>query len=348
MRLDVGLKITDLIEAERVVGTVLDLNLEYKDDLELGGAYYQYEPSSLPEKGITTVRIRANSIPGIGWTAPERTDLALIVEIRMRGHHLLDLGRLAKRFRDWDGGEVFFPYFYTFSIVSPPEVAQEFWCAHRSQIQANPGVEDILVPQSSSSQSLAERATPLIAASPDPSNLLCFLTFGLDIASISEARQRVESLFKITLEDHDDQRIGGRYFTYRAPQDPSSPGVLDITLRSNALSQWTWLYPERQALPWLLDLQFKTADLSTLGALVATLEKQEEKVFQILCYRILGDILQDRVPRMVLHRFADLQDAAPLWPLGHRREQRMPLWIEEDEDQETEDQDQEMIEYGSL
>jgi hypothetical protein len=170
--------------------------------------------------------------------------------------------------------------------------------------------------------------------------LLCDLTFGFESPDYAEAEKLTKSLFGVPLKEHNDQWLGGRYLSYSRP-DAAVGEMTSLLVRPNALRRWTWLYPDRKEHKLLLHLTLDTPNLLELGRIAATLEAQCGDALQPVGYRVVGNLLCDRIARMLARTFTTKEDAAPQWHLGHERlepeeDDDDEEWWDEDEDEEQE------------
>ena len=72
----------------------LNVPLRPADDLELGGRYLAYEPGTVPERGVASVRVLAHELDGDG--ADDSMRLSYTARMELVGSDLLELGRIAR------------------------------------------------------------------------------------------------------------------------------------------------------------------------------------------------------------------------------------------------------------
>jgi hypothetical protein len=284
MQLTAGLRTEDLESAARGLGGALGVSLDARDDLELGGLWFAYEPAPRPSSGLDHVRLRANHVEGLGWAVPHRRDLPTIAETSLVGTSLLEVGRLAARLAAVLGDAVSLA---AYSVVQrPPHAAADrlgpLWRAHRLELPLAPGAR---VPA-----------------------LDCQLTLGAGGRGLDSAAAAAERILGVKLQEHEDRRLGGRYFS--GPGADSALGSIAAALvRPNRIDERTSLYPRRAEHVALLDLTLLTPVLLEIGSVAAAIESATD-AFEPLAYRVFGDLVGDRVLRCVEREFTSRQDAA--------------------------------------
>ena len=265
MRLDVGFA-SDLETAAPLVQRWLRRRLDSRDDLELGGHYLTYSPKPLPEAGLCGVRVRQNHVEGVGWCLPHRPDIATCVAIEMCGPDLLELGRLAAHGR----------------AVCGDRVAIDTYVLTRSPVDA----EDPVLPRAHIVR-FGEDGRP-VAECPE---LRCHVTFGLVNDDFDAARTVATNLLQGGVTENAADDLGGRYLEIAAP---SARGLV----RRNQISPVQWLYPRHRSHALLLDVIWQTANLLELGELALHVEARFAQQLSVIGYRVVGDLVRDRVPRL--------------------------------------------------
>lgn len=94
MTLEVAIAAPDLETAGDPIRDTLNVPLRPADDLELGGRYLAYEPGTVPERGVASVRVLAHELDGDG--ADDSMRLSYTARMELVGSDLLELGRIAR------------------------------------------------------------------------------------------------------------------------------------------------------------------------------------------------------------------------------------------------------------
>lgn len=267
MRLDVGFTTENLLSAASLVERWLNIKLTSKDDLELGGHFLSYSPQPLPNDGICGVQVRQNYVEGIGWRLPYRQDLPFCAEVEIYGNNVLKLGEYMSQARIVCGPLVSVASY----VVTPSEFNEQdpsFPRAHYLEFGQN--------------------NAPLF----DAPQLLCQLTFGLNTESLEQASTIGESLLHTSPIQGEAQDLGGAYIEFIGT---TYTGLI----RRNQISSIRWLYPQHQQYTLLLDVNWQTPNLLELGEFVHRIQTFQTQPLHLLAYRIVGDLVRDRIPRIV-------------------------------------------------
>ena len=266
-RLDVGFATSDLSTVASMVERWLGQALESDDDLELGGHYFRYFPTTLPEVGLCGVRVRQNHVEGLGWRLKHRQELPVCAEVEVCGPELLALGRMASGLGAVCGD---LASIAAYVVTRSPfdEKDPVFPRAHVVQFGSD-----------------GQPATKY----PE---LLCILTFGLDTDDLTVAGAIAGELLKSSPVEHVSKDLGGRYLELAGE---THEGLI----RRNQISLVNWLYPRHQYHTLLLDLTWRTPNLLELGELALLVEQSAAERLSLIGYRVVGDLVRDRVPRLL-------------------------------------------------
>jgi hypothetical protein len=267
MRLDVGFATEDLLAAASMVERWLGRELESDDDLELGGHYFRYFPDPLPEIGLCGVRVRHNHVDGLGWRLKHRRELPICAEVEVCGPELLELGRLASRADAVCGGLA--------SVAT--------YVVTRSPFD----VEDPVLPQAHIVHFGADGR-----AAPGHPELFCYLTFGFETEELTVAGSIASELLGAPPVEHESEVLGGRYLELN---EVTRAGLV----RRNQISPVQWLYPRHKHHTLLLDVTWWSPNLLELGELASRVEESAAEQLSLIAYRVVGDLVQDRVPRLL-------------------------------------------------
>ena len=267
MRLDVGFATHDLSSVVPMIEQWLGRKLESDDDLELGGLFFRYLPSPLPKAGLCGVRARQNHVEGLGWRLKHRQDLAVCAEVELCGPDVLVLGRVASRLRGVCGNLA--------SVAA--------YVITRSPFNS----EDPVFPRAHTVHFDSDGRTA--TAYPE---LFCVLTFGFDTNDFTVAGQIGAELLKSSPIERESETLGGRYLEFAG-------GIRDGLIRSNQLSLVNWLYPRHRYHTLLLDISWRTPNLLELGELALYFEESAAAHLSLIGYRIVGDLVRDRMPRLL-------------------------------------------------
>jgi len=265
MRLDVGFADADLTRVVSRVQHWLRQPLESRDDLELGGHYFSYTPAPLPEVGLCGVRVRPNHVPGLGWRLPNRQDLPICAEVEICGPDVLELGRVAARGR----------------LACGEDLSVAAYVVTRSPAD----VEDAAFPRAHV-VSFGEDGRPVA----DYPELVCQLSFGLETQDLTAAGSVAAELLQSRPMERESEDLGGRYIQF----DGATPALI----RPNRISIVQWLYPRHKRHELLLDVTRPTVSLLQPGEFARHVEEQFSKQLSLIGYRIVGDLVRDRVPRL--------------------------------------------------
>jgi hypothetical protein len=318
MTLFMGLRVDDLLAAERLVARALDLHLRMAEDGELGGAYFVREPAQLPAEGLGTVRVRTNPSPGRTSVLPNRPDLPYFAQIGVVGTNLLELGRIARAL-EVEGGAAVSAIGYDVGARRPGSAGRSLWRAHSVRFPS----DEAALPAGHLGPREAPTGTPSRwpavpvwgdGADDQPRDLLCQLTLGFSTQDTLEAQARATELLGVELTPRDSHEMGGRYLTWSRA---AGPGLTRALVRSNALKASTFLYPARKEHALLLDITLVTPNLLDPGRITATAESKDGRPLSPIAYHVVGDLVRDRVIRSLEREFGSAKEAAPRWHPGH-------------------------------
>jgi hypothetical protein len=265
MRLDVGFANGDLTAVASAVQHWLRQPLESRDDLELGGHYFTYTPAPLPDVGLCGVRIRPNYVAGLGWRLPHHHDLPVCAEVEICGPDLLELGRAAVRGRVTCG--------------------KDFFIAAYIVTRSPANVEDAAFPRAH--VVLFGKDGRPVADYPE---LVCQLSFGLEQQDLTAAASVSAALLQSRPLERESEDLGGRYVQFEG----ATPGLI----RANQISIVQWLHPRHKHHRLLLDITQHTVNLLEPGEFALQVEEKYSKQLSLIGYRIVGDLVRDRVPRL--------------------------------------------------
>jgi hypothetical protein len=122
--------------------------------------------------------------------------------------------------------------------------------------------------------------------------LLCNLTFGLETEDFTLAGTVASALLEAPAVEHVSEDLGGRYL---ALAGATHNGLV----RRNQISLVRWLYPRHQRYALLLDVTWRTPNLLELGELALHVEGSAADQLTPIGYRVVGDLVRDRVPRLL-------------------------------------------------
>lgn len=301
MTLGAGLAIGDLGVAEPLLQQLVPVTLAWKHDRERGGEFLEYDALETIDTGIRFIQVEYNDA-GTHWLEPRRQDLPLIMELTLGGTDLLDLGRWADRLVT-RGGDALTLLGYSVIPRTPGAAGRALPHGHglefASREEAAPRWQRGL--EGGAAQSAASGASshtpPLPTETGAPPALLCHLTFGFSTMSVDEIAAEVGRVLGVPLSPHDASALGGRCFGSRRDDAPVGE-LVELLVRPNALDQWTKLYPRHPEHVGLLDLSLVTPNLLEPGRIAAFIEARCPSVTTI-AYRVVGDLVGDRVPRML-------------------------------------------------
>jgi hypothetical protein len=265
MRLDVGFANGDLTGAASTVQRWLRQPLESRDDLELGGHYFSFTPAHLPDIGLCGVRVRPNYVAGLGWRLPHREDLPACAEIEICGPDLLELGRVAARGR----------------VACGKDLSIAAYLVTRSPAD----VEDAAFPRAHMVL-FGENGRPVA----DYPELECHLSFGLETKDLTAAASAISTLLQSRPVERQSEDLGGRYVSFE--------GATPALIRANQVSAVQWLYPRHRNHTLLLDITQQTFNLLEPGEFTLRVEESSSQPLPLIGYRIVGDLVRDRVPRL--------------------------------------------------
>ncbi|MGA7730199.1 MAG: hypothetical protein WCD37_02885 [Chloroflexia bacterium] len=267
MRLDIGFATGDLSAVAAMVKRWLGQELESDDDLDLGGHFFRYFPDPLPEVGLCGVRVRQNHVEGLGWRLKHRQELLVCAEVEVCGPELLVLGRMASRAGTLWGDRA--------------SVAE--YVVTRSPFD----VEDPVLPRAHFVQ-FGPDNRPV----PGYPELFCTLTFGFETEDLAVAGAIAGELLVSPPVEHESGDLGGRYVEVTGT---TRTGLV----RRNQISLVHWLYPRHKHHTLLLDVTWRTPNLLELGETAMHMEDGVAGRLSLIGYRVVGDLVRDRVPRLL-------------------------------------------------
>jgi hypothetical protein len=280
----------DLLEpAEQLLSGVLGVPLAWSDDVDLGGTFLEYAPRPLPEAGLAGVRIHRNHLYDDVWAAPHRRDLPLVAYIELCATaDLLDAGRLAAAIYAHAGDRAALTS-YVVSPVGLDNSGAELWRAHITQFTTDDAGARRWRPDRSPIGDDIRWSDA--AVSPV---LVGYLAFAVRAKDLPAALAAVQRVWPVSFVAGFDPDIGGDYHVYDA-SDGSS-----VLLRHHAIDAYVQLFSECTDVAYLLDVRMRTQSLLDLGRLAAELEAHGG--FEAIAYRAVGDLVHDRVPRLLTGR----------------------------------------------
>jgi hypothetical protein len=269
MRLDVGFSVGDLNHVASLVKPWIRQQLAIREDWEGHRNYLSYEPKELPESGVCGVRIFYNRTTegAVTWRLPHRQDLPTCAEIAVCGPDLLELGRIAARGR----------------IACGDVLVIDGYVVGRSP--ADP--TDAVLPRAH-----VVRFTPIGTAAPEDPTLMCHIAFGFHSEDLATASSVAGQLMQTAPVELSCEDLGGQYLRF-------TTSTFDALVRRNKISSVRWLYPRHQTRAWLLDVGRQTANLLELGGFALNVETNFSDQLSVLGYRVAGDLVKDRVPRLL-------------------------------------------------
>ena len=117
----------------------------------------------------------------------------------------------------------------------------------------------------------------------------------------------VGAAFAVPLVSGYDEEVGGAFYEH-ASNDAAVGPISGLLVRPNALDAWTRLLPGHEDVAFLVDVTLRTRNLLDLGRMASALERRGP--FDVLAYRVVGDLVRDRVPRVLTREFSPLEVAA--------------------------------------
>lgn len=283
MTLEVAIAAPDLETAGDPIRDTLNVPLRPADDLELGGRYLAYEPGTVPERGVASVRVLAHELDGDG--ADDSMRLSYTARMELVGSDLLELGRIARTLVGAKPRSVGVLGY----VVGPqrPTGTRELWRAHSVSFSSA---------QAAGPLRSAGAATPLDdlrspSGRPTPA-LECQLTMTTSAESAATAAKLLAGPLRAAFGLINDPDLGGCAAEY-------SDARWTLLVRPNALDPWSRLHPGASPSAILLDVTFRTQSLLDLGYVAAQLREDVECLCEPVAYRAAGDLVRDRVPRLL-------------------------------------------------
>jgi hypothetical protein len=283
MTLEVAIVAPDLETAGDPIRDTLNVPLRPGDDLELGGRYLAYEPGAVPERGVASVRVLAHELDGDA--ADDSMRLPYTARVELVGSDLLELGRIARTLVRAKPGNVGVLGY----VVAPqrPTDARELWRAHSVNFSSSHAAEPLR--SVGAATPLDELQSP--SGRPSPA-LECQLTMTISTESAATAAKLVAGPLRAAFEFINDPDLGGCAAEY-------SDARWSLLVRPNALDPWSQLHPGASPSAILLDVTFRTQSLLDLGYVAAQLREDVECPCESVAYRAAGDLVRDRVPRLL-------------------------------------------------
>lgn len=266
-RLDVGFATNDLSAVASLVERWLGQSLQSDDDLELGGLYFRYAPDPLPDAGLCGIRVRQNQVEDLGWRLEHRQELPVCAQVEVDGPDLLVLGRIASRM----------------GTVCSDLASVAAYVVARSPFDA----EDPIFPRAHTVQFDSDGRPA--AEYPE---LFCMLTFGFETEDLTVAGKIAGELLESSPIEHDSKDLSGRYLEFAG-------ATRNGLVRRNQISLVYWLYPRHQQHTLLLDVTWRTSNLLEMGELASHIEEVAAEKLTLIAYRVTGDLVRDRVPRLL-------------------------------------------------
>jgi hypothetical protein len=285
MTLELGIDADGILTAERVIQSLLDLEVPMVAH-EHGGVYFAHEPDTLPEQGLAGARVHGadpldpdESQSGHG-TGPYSAEIELV------GRDVLALGRLVAEIPNRVGPAVTADGY----IVAPrrPGAGGDLWRAHAVRLPRGGHGDGWNCPPG--------YATTI---GGEPASLLsCYLAFALAGTAVDAMVDPVKRLLGVELSPGHDPGLGERYAEYTRPTGGSG-SVTSVMVRPGA-NAWSEFLPGRGH-EVLLEVTRDTPSLLDLGLLAVAVERHLGAGVTTLSYRAFGDLVRDRVPRAVLY-----------------------------------------------
>jgi len=273
-----------LVEAEALVGGALGVPLAWAEHSELGGDYLRYAPWPLPATGLAGVRVYANQYRDDAWAAPHRRDLALVAQIALTTASLLDAGRLTEAIYAYAGDRVVLAS-YVYSPFGRPPPGSELWRAHGAIFTTDAAGRRRWTPAQSSIGD--DIRWDEVTVAPVVVGHIRFAVRAPDWgAALDEATRAFQVAFAPVVDP-----AGGDHAEH-ITRDGSS-----LVVRRNALEGTGRLFEPRSDVSYLLDVTFRTQSLLDLGRVAAAASGSE---LEPIAHRAVGDLVHDRVPRILL------------------------------------------------
>jgi hypothetical protein len=296
----------DLYIARGLAMEVLDLDLRWKHDLEVGSEiddynYFECRFDAGSPSRIANVTLVGENSPPLGWAVQGRP---FRLKVIFGDPDLLEVGRLATHLEQ-------VPQIHLFECsisLESFDPSGGFWRYHYRRFgpRAKPTTRNL--------QTICEPRAHW-KGSPE---LRCQLVIGFSNRKFDEVRELTSRVLDLTWIPHQVDNLPGP-FLCALPRAEDSDGIT-LLLRGNRTHRGKLYESHDEKMP-LLDIDLVTGNLLDLGRIAGFIEEATSGAAHVVAYSAHGDLIKDGIRRSVMRRFSSEAEARSTWREGHSRPQ---------------------------